>query len=107
MISIENQHEIFLAKWPAKLLGDKKTVWSQIAKHFFTPFVGIPSALNTTVDSKHNQARNKIDSHCWREAIKATTLMNKNREPAMVSIRTEPICNKKNKHQIQRLPPVL
>ena len=38
MISIENQHKMFLAKWTAKLLGDKKTVWSQIAKHLFIPF---------------------------------------------------------------------
>ena len=79
MISIENQHKMFLSKWTAKLLGDKKTVCSQIAKHCFTPFVSMHRALITTVDSKHNQARNKIDSHCWREAIKATTLMNRNR----------------------------
>ena len=35
MINIENQQKhtqkIFLAKWTAKLLRDKKTVWSQIA----------------------------------------------------------------------------
>ena len=96
MISIQNQHKMFLAKWTVKLLGDKKTVWSQIAKHFFTPFVCIHSALNTTVDSKYNQARTKIDSHCRRKTIKATILMNKNRKPAMDSIRTEPIWNNKN-----------
>ena len=77
--SIGNQHKMFLAKWTAKLLGDKKTVWSQIAKHLFTPFVSMHSTLITTVDSKHNQARNKRESHFWREAIKATTLMNRNR----------------------------
>ena len=52
--------------------------------------------MNATIDPKHNQAINKIDSHFWREAIKATTLMNKNREPATGSIRTEPIWNNKN-----------
>ena len=41
MISIENQHKMFLAKWTAKVLGDKKTVRSQIAKHCFTPFVSM------------------------------------------------------------------
>ena len=81
MISIENQHKMFLAKWTAKVLGDKKTVRSQIAKHCFTPFVSMHSALITTVDSKHNQARNKRESHFWREAIKATTLMNTDNLP--------------------------
>ena len=74
----------------------KKTVWSQIAKHFFTPIVSIRCALNATIDPKHNQAINQIESHFWREATKATTLMNKNREPDLDSIRSEPIWNNKN-----------
>ena len=52
--------------------------------------------MNATVDPKHNQAINKIESHFWREATKATTLMNKNREPELDSIRSEPIWNNKN-----------
>ena len=54
------------------------------------------SALNATVDPKHNQAINKIESYFGREVTKATTLTNKNKEPAMVSIMTEPIWNNKN-----------
>ena len=96
MIHIENQQKRFLAKWTAKLLRDKKTVASQIAKHFFTPIVSVRCALNATVDPKHNQAINQIESHFWREATKATTLMNKNREPDLDSIRSEPIWNNKN-----------
>ena len=96
MINIENQQKMFLAKWTAKLLRDKKTVWSQTTKHFFTPTVSIHCALNATVDQKHNQAINQIESHFWREATKATTLMNKNREPDLDSIRSEPTWNNKN-----------
>ena len=75
---------------------DNKSVWSQTVKHFFTPIVSMHSVLNATVDPKHNQAVNKIDSHFWREAIKARTLMNKNIDPAIDSIRTEPMWNNKN-----------
>ena len=96
MINIENQHTKILAKWTAKLLRDKKTVWSQIAKHFFTPIVSIHCALKATVDPKHNQDINQIESYFWREATKATTLMNKNREPDLDSIGSEPIWNNKN-----------
>ena len=91
MINTENQQKIIPGEMTAKLLRDKKTVWSQIAKFFFTPIVSIHRALNATVDPKHNQAINKIESHFWREAKKATTLINKNREPALDSIRSEPI----------------
>ena len=45
---------------------------------------------------KLHQAMNKVDSHFWREAIKATTTMNKNRNPE--SIKTKPIWNNKNIH---------
>ena len=81
MINIENQQKhtqkMFLAKWTAKLLRDKKTVWSQIAKKKkkkkkknCTPIVSIHCALNATVDPKHNQAINQIESHFRREANK-------------------------------------
>ena len=46
------------------------------------------------VPPNYNQAINKVDSHFWREAIKATTTMIKNRNPE--SIKTEPIWNNKN-----------
>ena len=62
----------------------------------FSPIVSIHNTLNATVDPKHIHAVNKIDSHFWREAIKARTLMNKNREPSIDSIRTELIWNSKN-----------
>ena len=98
MINIENQQQ--QQQNPGEMdskTRDKKTVWSQIAKHFFfTSIVGIHCALNATVDPKHNQAINQIESHFWREATKARTLMNKNREPDLDSIRSEPIWNNKN-----------
>ena len=83
MINIENQQQ--QQQNPGEMdskTRDKKTVWSQIA--------------NATVDPKHNQAINQIESHFWREATKARTLMNKNREPDLDSIRSEPIWNNKN-----------
>ena len=66
----------------------KKNVPGEMdSKFIFTPILSIHCALNATVDPKHNQAINQIESHFWREATKATTLMNKNREPDLDSIR--------------------
>ena len=89
IINIENQQKMFLTKWSAKLIQEKDTFWAQIIKQLFKPLVNIHSTLNATVPPNYNQAINKIDSHFWREAIKATTTMNKNRNPE--SIKTEPI----------------
>ena len=75
---------------------DNKSVWSQTAFFFFSPIESIHNALNATVDPKHIQAVNKIDSHFWREAIKSRTLRNINRELSIDSIRTELIWNNKN-----------
>ena len=55
-----------LAKWAAKLLRDNKSVWSHtFVKQVLTLIVNVHSALNATVDPKHNQATNKIDSQFW------------------------------------------
>ena len=74
----------------------KDSFLAQIVKQLFTPLVNIHSTLNATVHPNYNRAINKIDSHFWREAIKATTTMSKNRNPE--SIKTEPIWNNKNIH---------
>ena len=87
---------MFLTKWSAKLIQEKDTFWAQIVKQLFKPLVKIHSTLNATVPPNYNQAIIKVDSHFWREAIKATTTMNKNRNPE--SIKTEPIWNNKNIH---------
>ena len=56
----------------------------------------IITILNATVDPKHNQAINTMGSRLCREAIKAATVMNNNREPAIESIRAELTWNNKN-----------
>ena len=68
---------------------EKDRFWAKIVKQLFKPLVKIHSTLNATVPPNYNQAINKVDSHFWQEAIKATTTMNKNCNPQ--SIKTEPI----------------
>ena len=85
---------MFSTKWSTKLIQEKDTFWAQIVKRLFKPLVNIHSTLNATVPANYNLAINKVDSHFWREAIKATTTINKNRNPE--NIKSEPIWNNKN-----------